>query len=137
MFYSRKKLSSDESNYLVKISSGDLEPYNLLYSPVYVYLVKNEKFLAVKGPFDFFSDEDLERLKTHDAFYVPKFVQSLNYFRKSAKQIRIVLQSRLTTTLRIQQDPNFKVLTARAPFEISNTILSVLGMLWNKLSNQD
>jgi hypothetical protein len=137
MIQTRRKLLPDQAEALAEVKIATLESCSLLYAPIYVYLEKNGKYLSVKGPFDFFTDADLDKLKSYKVFYVPKFVYSLNEIRQTAVQIRTILVSKASTILRLRQNVNFQVKLLRAPFEISNIILKNLGQLWRKYPDDE
>lgn len=98
-----------------------VEPYALMLSPVYVYMPKNNKFVAVKAPLDFFSREELDRLRPFESFFLPESAGASLEFRDAAKRARALMswQSARETEL------------GSAPFELSDAVLRVIGSLWS------
>lgn len=94
---------------------ASVSPYALMLSPVYVLLEKNAKYVAVKAPLDFFTDDELSRLKSFGHFYLPQFVDSVMPFRNTARAIRTLL-----------------TLPTPAPYEISDAVLRMIGPLWSE-----
>src|SRR5689334_8605019 len=68
-----------------------VKPYSLMLAPVYVFMRLNEKFVSVKGPLDFFTPEELERLQPFESFFLPEFVDTALPFRQVARNVRALL----------------------------------------------
>jgi len=119
MLFDDKKLQLESINDLVQCPVHTVEPYSLMLAPVYVLMKLNQKFVSVKAPLDFFTDDELQRLKTHEVFYLPKFVKSSVRFQTAGRLIRKML------TLKQAQ-------LSAAPQEISKESFSVLSELWGK-----
>jgi hypothetical protein len=97
-----------------------------MLAPVYVFMKRNAKFVAVKGPLDFFSADELERLKTFELFYFPEFIDLILPFRQVARRVKTLLK----------WDPinNSKPLPP-APYEMSDGVLRIVGPLWSPLKS--
>ena len=119
MLFDDKKLQLESINDLIQCPVHSVEPYSLMLAPVYILMKLNQKFVSVKAPLDFFTDEELQRLKTHEIFYLPKFVKSSVRFQTAGRLIRKIL------TLNQAQ-------LSSAPQEISKESFSVLSELWGK-----
>lgn len=104
-------------------------PYTLMVSPVYVYLEKNERFVAIKAPLAFFTPQELEKYKTYENFYLPDFIDSVVPFQQAGDSIRKLLTLREKHVLR-SNDGKKDVLVPVASFELDNAVLMKLGPLW-------
>jgi len=119
MLFDDKKLQIESISDLIQCPVHSVEPYALMLAPVYVLMKLNQKFVSVKAPLDFFTEEELERLKTHEVFYLPKFVKSSVRFQTAGRLIRKMLT--------LQQGQ-----LSSAPHEISRESFSLLSELWGK-----
>ncbi len=129
MEFTQRKLPRSEAASLRRSSLDSIKPYALLLAPMYVFLRKNSKFLAVKGPLDFFSPQELEKLKQYETFYVPQFISTVLPFRDAAKSARLTLSWR--PQIRAGEEGSYpEVPLPPAPYEISDAILRILGPLW-------
>lgn len=120
MDFSRKKLFREESMRLRRQSVRSVEPYELLMAPVYVFFQRNEKFVAVKGPLDFFEPDEITKFSQYETFFVPGFVDSLMPFQGAARAVRTALT----------YVPRDGVSAEPASFELSDAVLRLLAPLW-------
>ena len=124
MDFTRKKLSLTEAPQLRVCPIESVAPYALMLAPVYVYLKRNEKYVAVKAPLDFFTPAELERLKSFEAFFLPASVDLTLAFRDAGRKLRVIL------SWEPPADETGVVLPP-APFEISDAVLRTVGPLWS------
>lgn len=97
------------------------EPYRPLPAPIYVLLQRNEKLISVKGPFDFFTTRELERMKgTGSYFYGPIF-KRVEPFHRAAREVKQMLG---------WSQPTATGVLEAAPYEISDAVLRKLAALW-------
>lgn len=122
MEFSRKKLGHESIRELRVCSVASIQPYALMLAPVYAYLPQNEKFVAIKAPLDFFTPEDLARLKQLKRLYFGPFISTALPFRNAALAVRGILCWRP----KFQGDSRLPP----APFEVSDAVIRVLGPLW-------
>jgi hypothetical protein len=122
MLFDDKKLTPEAITELLHCPVHSIEPYTLMLAPVYVFMKLNQKFVSVKAPLDFFVPEELERLKSHETFYLPRFIKSSVRFQTSARLAKKIL------LLQSQQ----KGMKALATYESSNEVLKVMATLWSK-----
>jgi hypothetical protein len=130
MEFSRKKLAKDLLPSLYRMRIDSVQPFALMFSPVYVLLNENQKFVSVKAPLDFFSPEEIKRLLPYTYFYVPDFVVSVVPFREAGLAVREILNWK----------PNLGTLTQGSfaddfeldppSYEATDAVLKVLGPLW-------
>ena len=66
MDFSNRKLPVSAAPNMRSVPIGELKPYSLMLAPVYVFLKRNERFVAVKAPMDFFTPEEIERLRPYE-----------------------------------------------------------------------
>ena len=119
MLFEDKKLQLESIDDLIQCPVHSIEPFSLMLAPVYILMKLNQKLVSVKAPLDFFTEDELQRLKLHEVFYIPKFIKSSVRFQTAARLIKKMLP--------VQQ---FELSTA--PFEISKESFSVLSELWGK-----
>lgn len=99
-----------------------VQPYALMLSPVYVFMQLNEKFVSVKAPLDFFSPEELARLKPFMQFFMPEFVDRPLVYREAATKIRALMSWQSVRGVEL----------GPVSFELSDAVLRLLGPLWSK-----
>ena len=122
MKFVRKKLPLAEGHGLLRPCPVDaFEPYTLMFAPVYVPLQVNGKFVAVKGPLDFFSPAELERFKTHPQLFYHQSVDDLDLLRAATQRLK-----KLMIRGESSDDPEA---LGKAPHEISDELLRVLGKI--------
>jgi hypothetical protein len=97
------------------------EPYRPLPAPVYVLLSRNSKLLAVKGPFDFFTPRDLEKMKAAGQYFYGPILGRVEPFIEAARDVGTMLG---------WSSPTATTVLEPAPYEISDAVLRKLGTLW-------
>lgn len=117
MIFSKGKLPLSAASELQQRQLDVLKPFELLPTPIYVFLKRNQKFLGIKAPLDFFTPKEIEKLKSFESFYIPPFIEKLLPFSQAASSIKAILSSQT-----FDQVP---------PFEVSDSILHLLGDLWS------
>lgn len=139
MEFSRRPITKDQKSKLYRMRVKEVLPYTLMFAPCYVYLTANEKFLAVKSPLDFFTEEELSRLLKYQFIYCSSFSINALPFRDSGRAVRKVLteetgQSEDPEEIRIQKigKPKRFSDTQLGPsvFEVSDAVLRALGPVW-------
>jgi hypothetical protein len=126
MDFSERKLPSEAAASLRICPVNTVKPFALMLAPVYVFMKRNAKFVAVKSPLDFFSAEELERLKTFEVFYFPQFIDLILPFRQVARRVKALLK----------WDPtNSATPLPPTPYEMSDGILRIVGPLWSPLKS--
>jgi hypothetical protein len=124
MDFSQRKLPSEAAASLRICPVNTVKPFALMLAPVYVFMRMNAKFVSVKGPLDFFSAEELERLKTFEVFYFPEFIDLILPFRQVARRVKTLLR----------WDPTASgAPLPPAPYEMSDGVLRIVGPLWSPL----
>ncbi len=125
MEFVRKKLSIDEGETrLLSCPIESVSPYALMIAPVYVPLRANGKFVAIKGPLDFFSPEELARFRTFESLFFHESVEDALRFREVGRELRALL--RWTPPITATKD---RIVLEPAPFEISDAVLKITGPL--------
>lgn len=122
MEFEAKKLPQSCADRLVKLEFSWLAPYVPVLAPAYVYLKLNEKFLAVKGPLDFFSPEELERYQTYELVYFHPEIEKLERFRQAGRTLLRVF------SLELKWEGGVSL--PLTPYELSDQVLQCLGPLW-------
>jgi hypothetical protein len=102
-------------------SVGTVKPYALMIAPIYVFMRKNDKFVSVKAPMDFFTEQELERLKSFQMLFVPEFVDRVLPYRQIARRLKRVMNLRQGIASRG---------IGLAPFELSDVVIRLLAPLW-------
>jgi hypothetical protein len=127
MDFTHRKLPIGAAERLRACPIETVHPYALMLAPVYVFMRRNEKFVSVKAPMDFFSPEELTRLRSFENFYLPEFVDSVIPFRDAARRVRAILSWKP----REQALGEFpEVPLPPAPYELSDAVIRVIGPLW-------
>jgi hypothetical protein len=99
-------------------------------APIYVYLPKNGKFVAVKTPLQYFTPQDIQKLKAYESFYLPGFIDQLAPFQKAGEAVRALLE--MVQRNPIQTNQGRDVVTIQMPqHELDDAVLRVLGPLWS------
>jgi hypothetical protein len=126
MDFSQRKLPSSAAAALRICPVNTVKPFALMLAPVYVFMRQNAKFVSVKAPLDFFSAEELERLKAFEVFYFPEFIDLILPFRQVARRVKALLK----------WDPTGSATPLPpAPYEISDGVLRIVGPLWSPLKS--
>ena len=108
---------------LQELSIQSAESFRPLLAPVYLLLKKNEKLISIKGPFDFFTPEDFNKLGANK-LYLSAFIQNVTPFVDAALEIRQALEwseTGVTGTL------------GPTSYEISDAVLRILAKLWSEI----
>jgi hypothetical protein len=119
MLFEDKKLQLESVDELIQCPILSVEPFSLMLAPVYVLMKLNKKLVSVKAPLDFFTREELDRLKSHEVFYMPKFAVASLRFQTAARVVQNILS--------VKQGK-----MAPAPYELSGETFAVMGPLWGK-----
>ncbi len=115
------RLPLSEVASLQEFSIQSAESFRPLLVPVYLLLEKNQKLISIKGPFDFFTPKDFDKLGTQNKLYFSAFIESVNPFTDAAFEIRQAIEwgeSGTTGAL------------GPTSYEISDAILRILARLW-------
>lgn len=123
MDFSDKKLPREEAPHLVRIPLDRIQPYALMVAPAYVLLKQNQKFIAVKGPLDFFLPAELERLRDRESLYFTKFIESVSPIQDVGKSVRAILSFRPQLVRGVEMEP-------LASFERSDAVIRAMRPLW-------
>ncbi|MEK6578138.1 MAG: hypothetical protein AABZ55_02830 [Bdellovibrionota bacterium] len=126
MDFSKRKLPKEAAETLRRFSVSIVKPYALMMSPVYVYLRRNLKFLSVKGPLDFFTEKEVDKIRPYEIVFLPPFVDRVLPFAQAGRHVKVLLS----------WVPKKKGALPPAPFELSDSILKIIGPLWSKGSNE-
>jgi hypothetical protein len=122
MDFTRRKLPREAATQLRICPIASVKPYALMIAPVYVFMRLNEKFVSVKEPLDFFTPEELERLRPFESFFLPEFVDAALAFRQVARNVRALVGWQPESQGENQLPP--------APYESSDAVLRMIGPLW-------
>lgn len=134
MEFASHKLKEGAASVLKRVPVDSVKPYALLESPMYVFMRRNGKFVAVKAPLDFFLPHELDRLAQFKNFYVPPSVDEMGPFKTAGRSIRAHLSWREQIQERSGENETFfsKVVLAPSSFERSDAVLRTLAPLWRK-----
>lgn len=130
MQFTRVKLPVTAAASLRNCPIRSVSPFALMISPVYVYMRRNKKFVAVKAPLDFFTPEELKRMLPFESFFLPQFVDSALIFRETARHVKTLIQwspdKKTAGTDLISRELSLPP----TPYELSDAILRMLAPLW-------
>lgn len=121
MYFSQRKLTIEALPSLRICPVGSIRPFALMMGPVYVYMERNEKFVSVKAPMDFFTAPELEKIASVQNVFLPSFVENLVYFRDVGIEIRRLME---------YQDADTKM--GLPPELLSFKVLEQLFQMWGK-----
>jgi len=113
------------------VAVGLFKPYVIMVAPVYVYLPKNLKFVAVKAPLGFFTSDELSKLTPFDSFYLPQFVDSVLPFQKAGESIRELFRVRQQQSMQSNQGAK-QVTLPVSSFEMNDSVIRLVGPLWSE-----
>lgn len=124
MRFNLKKLPLETVDSLRQFTLDSVEPFRPLPAPVYLLMSKNQKFVSIKGPFDFFTPKDLIKLKSAEKLYFSEFLDRVEPFRAAARKIKATLSWGATGSTGVLEPTSY---------ELSNAVLQILGALWAKV----
>ncbi len=131
MNFSQKKLPREAASELRRCPIESVAPFALMIAPAYVYLKRNEKFVAVKAPLDFFAPDELQKMRPYENFFFPQFVDQALPFRDAAVSIKTMLNWK--SPVAETKSKSFSALALPpTPYEISDAALKILGPLWGR-----
>ncbi len=107
---------------LRRLALDQVQPYELNLAPLYVYLRRNEKFVSVKAPLDFFTPQELDRYRTYDCFFMSPFIDLVRPYQTAARMVRKLLLWNHT-------DADTHQFTL-PPYEMSQRVLGQVLPLW-------
>jgi hypothetical protein len=134
MDFTDRKLPKSAAGELKRVTFESISPYVPVFAPVYVFMKRNEKFLGIKSPLDFFTPSDLEKLKAYDCVYVPRKVfDQVSAFQDAGRRVKTLLFEKPLEVAKGKQDSAYpEVKLPPSGFEVSDTVIRVLGPIWGK-----
>jgi hypothetical protein len=131
MDFTQRKLPRTAAGELRRLNLGELQPFALMFSPVYVFLRRNEKFIGIKAPLDFFIESEIEKVRPYGALFVLPFVDQVAPYREAGRRARKILSARdIQSNSDESGYPEVKL--PPPPWEVSDSILRVVGPLWGR-----
>ena len=133
MEFNNRKLPVEAAKVLRNLPISGVKPFVPLFSPVYVYLPRNKKFLSVKGALDFFTPEDLARYAPFQSVFVHQDDKETLPVSDAAHKVRSLLklvEKDYEKEAWEGTDKYPQVKLPPAPFEVSDAALKVIGPLW-------
>lgn len=103
--------------------------YALTWSPVYVFLRRNQKFVAVKGPKDFFTPDELKKLSPFENFFIPKRSTEIDYYQEKGRNLRRYLESIKHEEDSLASNPDPKE-APTASYEVSAFTMDKICEIW-------
>lgn len=133
MQFKNRKLPKASAEDLRRCPIDSFAPYALVSAPTYFFMKRNEKFIGIKAPLDFFTEEELEKLKSFHSFYQPQFVDTTLPYRDAARSIRLLLtwEPKSKKAGKSQKSMYPEVTLPIAPFELSDAVVRTLAPLLN------
>ncbi len=123
MDFSERKLPLEAAESMRLCPINSVHPYVPMLAPMYIFLRRNVKFVSVKGPLDFFTPEELQKLLPSESFFIPPCVDQAIPFRDAGSRIRAILSWKpRTVTTEESLSPT--------PYELSDSIIQIAGPLW-------
>ncbi len=130
MNFRDRKLPPEASQQMRMCPIVSVAPFALMLAPVYVFMKANEKFVAVKAPLDFFTPEELARLKPFQSFFLPEFVEKALPFREAAREVKTLLSWVPKISNSDVPDDYEEASLPPSPYELSDAVVRIIGPLW-------
>jgi hypothetical protein len=124
MEFTERKLPFEAHDRLRRQALDTVAVDRPLLAPMYVFLRKNKKFVAVKGPMDFITSDELTKFAPCGDVYSLPPPDGADTFENAAIAIFGVLQPK----------PHGIGELSPAPFELSDQVLRILGPLWSPVA---
>jgi hypothetical protein len=121
MNFSKRKLPIEATSQLRQYAIDTVKPYALMAAPVYVFMRRNQKFISVKAPLDFFTEQELEKLRSCDSFFMPQFIDTVMPYRDLARRVKMILGWNPVET---------KATLPPASFELADGVLRTMAPVW-------
>ncbi|MBY0471006.1 hypothetical protein K2X30_07530 [bacterium] len=153
MDFSRRKFPADVASEMKKCSIESIQPYTPMVAPVYVFMKRNQKFVSVKGPLDFFTPEELNKLKVYESFFFTRFIDQIIPYRQAAREVRITVTWNFFEKKSIPAPSPGDLVSgldaekvgfdqlhlpqAPPPYEVSDAVIKMIGPLWKKGFTQE
>jgi hypothetical protein len=132
MNFTQRKLPREAAEKLRICPIHTVSPYALMLGPVYVFMKLNEKFVAVKGPMDFFTPEELQKLAPMESFFFTEFVDHSLNFRQTARACRaLMVWNPQPSIAQVGESSYPEVPVPPSSFELSDALLRLIGPLWS------
>lgn len=125
MDFSQRKLSLDASEYLRTAEIRSVKPFALLMAPAYVYMKLNQKYVMVKRPLDFFTEDELVRLSSFESLFFPKENETSLLFKRAAGEVKALLQWCPQET-----SSEADAVLPPASYEVSDAVIRLIAPLW-------
>lgn len=132
MEFAHRKLNRSEEDQLMRMPVKAIGAYQPVFYPIYVFLRRNQKFVSVKAPLDYFTPESLKKFEEVEQFFVPKFVHTLEPFFSAARRLRKLL-TKNTEPIHFETRNEVglsKVKMGRAHYEIADQCFEIIASLW-------
>ncbi|MEN9724075.1 MAG: hypothetical protein RJB38_2061 [Pseudomonadota bacterium] len=120
MNFTRKKLPLDRAKEMRVCPVDSLQACVPLPAPLYALLSTNQKFLAIKAPMDFLTEDDLEKASKFEALYFPPFIEQVIPYRRAGKSALWLLEG-------LKSGEGLRP----APFEVSDAWVQMTAPLWS------
>lgn len=117
MLFDDRKLETADLAHMLSCPVDTIDAYSFLLAPAYIYMRKNDRVISVKAPLDFFTPEELVKLKTYGVVYFPPFVKSPVQFQTAGRVLKKMLS---------REDVKFP----RATFELMKEVSLMVSDLW-------
>lgn len=134
MNFRPRKFPREAAPDLIRCPLESIVPYSLMLAPAYFYMQKNEKFVGIKGPLDFFTPEELGRLAVYRSIYFTKFIDEVKPYRDAARSVAALLgwkPPQEMPSAKLKDRQNYPpVPLAISPYELSDAVLRILSKLW-------
>ncbi len=131
MYFSHSKLPLSAAESMRQVPIRTVSPYALMLAPVYVFMKRNEKFVAIKAPLNFFVPEELEKLRPLERFFIPRFVDNALPFRNAARRVLAVMTWQPPAGNMASDKVYPEVPLPPAPYEVSDAVIRIIGTLWS------
>ncbi len=130
MEFREKKIPYSRGQSFKKVTLKTVQPHVILFAPAYVLMKKDQFYVGVKGPLDFFTPEDLTRLSGYEFLHFSRFIFSIGLVRDAARAVQNLLKRSDVVTHRAHAPVFRDAALGASDAEISSQVLRVLTQLW-------
>lgn len=130
MLFNKIKLPASAVSQLRKVAIDVVKPYVLMMAPAYIFMRRNEKFISVKEPLDFFEPDELKKYSSFKEIYFADFIDEVAPFHHAARVVRRLLS--LKDKVAVKEGESFpNISLAPSTYEISDAVIRSVGPLWS------
>jgi len=126
----KRKLDESHKDSLKLMMWEEVKAYTILPAPLYCYLPQNHKYIAVKGPLDFFTTEEKDKFKKAQTFFYTSWIDKIIPIQNCALELKENF-AELNVIKKMIQEKYSPVEIGDPGFLKSKETLKKISFLWN------